>query len=78
MNATVDIESWTRRAPGGFQGTRFTLVYVEAGREYRVSTHATEFEARQFARRHGWSIGRLIDGDAPRPAGPTLSLEGLA
>ena len=72
----VSIESWTRKTPGGFQGTRYTLIYTEGGQTWRISTHATEFEARAFARRHGWDVDGLVDGDAT-PTGPTLSLEGL-
>jgi hypothetical protein len=64
-STVVDIEVWTRkRVTAGDTITRYTLVYVEDGKTYRVATRETEFEARRFARAHHWIVGRVFDEEA--------------
>lgn len=61
----VDIEVWTaHRVTAGDVIERWTLVYTEKGREYRIATRETEFEARQLARAHHWMVGRVFEGEA--------------
>jgi hypothetical protein len=61
----VDIEVWTRaRVTAGDTITRYSILYTEAGKTYRVATRETEFEARRFARAHHWTVGRVFDEEA--------------
>ncbi len=64
---TVTIEKWTRpRVTVGDTITRWTLVFVDKGVTHRIATRPTEFEARQFARQHGWIVERVFsEGDQP-------------